>query len=105
MINYKKIGDRIRQYRSIRGITQEELAYMIGSSSAYICNVELGKKKPSLQMLSEIADAMNLTVNDFLYDRKPADTDSITDILALFNQEKQQRIIRHLTEFIQTIIT
>ena len=105
MINYKKIGDRIRQYRSIRGITQEELAYMIGSSSAYICNVELGKKKPSLQMLSEIADAMNLTVNDFLYDRRPADTDSITDILALFNQEKQQRIIRHLTEFIQTIIT
>ena len=105
MINYKKIGDRIRQYRSIRGITQEELAYMIGSSSAYICNVELGKKKPSLQMLSEIADVMNLTVNDFLYDRKPADTDSITDILALFNQEKQQRIIRHLTEFIQTIIT
>ena len=105
MINYKKIGDRIRQYRSIRGITQEELAYMIGSSSAYICNVELGKKKPSLQMLSEIADAMNLTVNDFLYDRKPSDTDSITDILALFNQEKQQRIIRHLTEFIQTIIT
>lgn len=105
MINYKKIGDRIRQYRSIRGITQEELAYMIGSSSAYICNVELGKKKPSLQMLSEIADAMNLTVNDFLYDRKLADTDSITDILALFNQEKQQRIIRHLTEFIQTIIT
>ena len=105
MINYKKIGDRIRQYRSIRGITQEELAYMIGSSSAYICNVELGKKKPSLQMLSEIADAMNLTVNDFLYDRKPTVTDSITDILALFNQEKQQRIIRHLTEFIQTIIT
>lgn len=105
MINYKKIGDRIRQYRSIRGITQEELAYMIGSSSAYICNVELGKKKPSLQMLSEIADAMNLTVNDFLYDRKPADVDSITDILALFNQEKQQRIIRNLTEFIQTIIT
>ncbi len=105
MINYKKIGDRIRQYRSIRGITQEELAYMIGSSSAYICNVELGKKKPSLQMLSEIADAMNLTVNDFLYDRKPAETDSITEILALFNQEKQQRIIRHLTEFIQTIIT
>ena len=105
MINYKKIGDRIRQYRSIRGITQEELAYMIGSSSAYICNVELGKKKPSLQMLSEIADAMNLTVNDFLYDRKPADVDSITDILALFNQEKQQHIIRNLTEFIQTIIT
>ncbi len=105
MINYKKIGNRIRQYRSNRGITQEELAYMIGSSSAYICNVELGKKKPSLQMLSEIADAMNLTVNDFLYDRKPADVDSITDILTLFNQEKQQRIIRHLTEFIQTIIT
>ncbi len=105
MINYKKIGDRIRQYRSIRGITQEELAYMIGSSSAYICNVELGKKKPSLQMLSEIADAMNLTVNDFLYDRMPVDTDSITEILSLFNQEKQKRIILHLTEFIQTIIT
>ena len=98
-------GAVIRKLREDNKMTQEELAYMIGSSSAYICNVELGKKKPSLQMLSEIADAMNLTVNDFLYDRKPSDTDSITDILALFNQEKQQRIIRHLTEFIQTIIT
>lgn len=67
MIDYIVIGSRIRQYRQERGITQEDLAFQINSSTAYISNIERGIKKPSLEKLVVIAEVLHVTVNDFIY--------------------------------------
>lgn len=42
MIDYSVIGSRIRQYRLDRGITQEDLAFRIRTSTAYISSIERG---------------------------------------------------------------
>ena len=68
MIDYMEIGSRIRRLRNARGITQEDLAYEIETSAAYISNIERGIKKPSLQKLFDIADVLQVTVNDLIYD-------------------------------------
>lgn len=68
MIDYIEIGKRIRRFRQERGITQEELAYEIDTSAAYISNIERGIKKPSLQKLFDIADIFQVTLNDLIYD-------------------------------------
>ena len=67
-INYITVGKLIRYYRLKSRITQEELAFRINSTPAYISNLETGKKKPSLDKLMQIAEALNVTVNDFIYD-------------------------------------
>ena len=54
-IDYIVVGARIRKYRLERGITQEDLAFQINTSAAYISNIERGIKRPSLQKLVEIA--------------------------------------------------
>ena len=109
MIDYNIIGSRIRQYRLDKGITQEELAFEINTSAAYISNIERGIKKPSLQKLSEIADVMNVTLNDFIYSPREAYGEffdrEFQDIISLCTPEKQKSITKNIAEIINTIIT
>ena len=108
-IDYYVIGSRIRQYRIDSGITQEELAFQINTSAAYISNIERGIKKPSLQKLFDIADVMNVTVNDFIYNttymNDPFFDQELKYIISMCTPEKQKRISKSIAEIIQTIIT
>ena len=108
MIDYNVIGSRIRQYRIERGITQEDLAFQINTSAAYVSNIERGIKKPSLQKLSEIAEVMHVTVNDFLYS-SPYTINTSFDrdlqyMLSLCTPEKQKIITKSIAEIINTMI-
>ena len=51
-MNQEKIGKFIAQCRKEKNITQEELAFEINTSPAYICNIERGKKKEVLDHYS-----------------------------------------------------
>lgn len=66
MLNYKRIGKRIRHYRKRRGFTQEQLGLSINTSGAYISNIERGVKKPSLDNLAAIAEILDVTINDMI---------------------------------------
>lgn len=65
-INYKHIGLRIRKERERAGFSQAKLAELADSSMQYISLIETAKKKPSLQMLLRIADALNVSVDQLL---------------------------------------
>ena len=108
MIDYNVIGSRIRQYRIERGITQEDLAFQINTSAAYVSNIERGIKKPSLQKLTEIAEVMHVTVNDFLYS-SPQTINTSFDrelqyMLSLCTPEKQRIITKSIAEIINTML-
>ena len=66
MIDYIQIGKRIRYYRIQNGITQERLAFEIHTSAAYVSCIERGTKKPSLQKLVEIAEILDISVEDLI---------------------------------------
>lgn len=103
MLDYRVIGCRIRQYRLARGITQEELAFQINTSAAYVSNIERGIKKPSLQKLSDIAEAMHVTVNDFIYSSSDPEHD-IQMVFSMYPSDKQKTITKNLADFIHAII-
>ncbi len=106
-LDYYVIGSRIRQYRQELGITQEDLALQINTSTAYISNIERGLKKPSLQKLVEIADAMHVTVNDFIYvcpyTSYPSYDRELEYLLSTYTLEKQRRITKSIAEIIKTL--
>ena len=104
MVDYRKIGERIRMYRIRKGLTQEELSFMIETAPSYISSIESGKKKPSLRKLADMAEAMELTVNDFLYDMDEMNIDSLNRLLAMFPREKQEHIIQYFIKFVKLII-
>ena len=51
-------------------MTQEELAEKVGVSVSFCANIERGKKGVSMFALRDFADALDITVNQLLYDRK-----------------------------------
>lgn len=62
----QKFGDRIRELRRARGMTQEALAELSGLSRQYIGDVELGARNISLVNIEKIAKAFKITLQNFL---------------------------------------
>ena len=65
-IDYSKIGVRIRSARKKAGLTQEDLAARCGCTSNHLSNVEVGKSKPSLELVIKLAMELGSSVDYFL---------------------------------------
>lgn len=63
-----EIGRKIRTFRNEAGISQSELARESGMSRSAICRYEAGEREPGLDILQQIADALNIPVTEFILD-------------------------------------
>ena len=54
------LGQNIRQIRELNGLSQEELGFRIKSARNYIGCIERGEKSPSLDIIFDIAKALNV---------------------------------------------
>ena len=61
-INYKLIGERIKNKRKEARLTQEQLAERLSVTVGYVSQIERGITKPNLEMLSEICVILNCTL-------------------------------------------
>ena len=66
MLDYLKIGENIKHYRTCARLSQKELGSMANISGDYISHIEHGTTKVSLPVLLEIADALNLDIGSLL---------------------------------------
>ncbi len=67
MENVKKlIGDRIRQLRKERGLSQEELGYKSDLHYTHIGAIERGEKNWSIDTLVKVAGGLGVSINDLL---------------------------------------
>ena len=57
------IGERIKEARQERGLSQEELAQIINSTKSAISRYESGKRQPRIEQLKSIASALDVDVN------------------------------------------
>lgn len=64
-----RIGQRIRDLRIERGLSQRELADRAKLWQDFISQIETGGKGPSLDTLNAIAKALGTTAADILSDR------------------------------------
>ena len=69
------IGERIKHIRKESGVTQKQLAEKLGMTQAAIVQFESEKSNPKIDTLKKIANALNVSVTDFL-----DDGESITEI-------------------------
>lgn len=57
---YRMIGAKIKYYRQLKGIDQNELASEVGISPQYLSKIECGKQMPSMEVFLLIADKLNV---------------------------------------------
>lgn len=55
-----------KKARIVQGLTQVELAKKLGVSSVAVSKWERGTGLPNVKRMKEVADALNLTVNELL---------------------------------------
>ena len=97
-LDFSVIGQRIKEVRSERNLTQEYIANMTGVNVSHISNVETNKVKVSLTLLVGICNALDCTL-DYILQNVYYNPTSILE-KELFNaikdmeKEKQETLLR-----------
>ncbi|MEG3038579.1 MAG: helix-turn-helix transcriptional regulator, partial [Clostridia bacterium] len=60
------IGKKIKEQRKLKGLTQKELAEKTGISLSAIEKYERGRLNPSLGKVKEIAEALDVTIQELI---------------------------------------
>lgn len=60
------IGENLRALRMKRGLTQGELAEMVGVTRAFLCQIERGTKALSLPLAKEISEVLKCRIADLV---------------------------------------
>lgn len=71
MIVIVKFGEKVRRLREARGLSQSQLAALLGlseSSKGYISELERGKKRPSVELVLGLAVLFNVSTDYLLRD-------------------------------------
>ena len=66
----KRFGERIRELRTTKGLSQEELAFKSGVHRTYLGGIERGERNPSLRNISAIAKALGVDISELFLFRK-----------------------------------
>jgi transcriptional regulator with XRE-family HTH domain len=66
MIDTIGLGKRIAEARHKRGLTQRDLARLVGVTAQAVSKWERGGSCPDISILDEVADALDVSVSDLL---------------------------------------
>src|SRR5690606_24730301 len=66
-------GKKLKELRTIEGWTQEEVAKKIGVSKQTYSHYENEKRRPSLDMVRELAAVYNVNIDDIFAEEKITD--------------------------------
>ena len=67
-IDYQRMGQRIKELREERSMTQAQLSEALGCSDGYISQVERGISNPSLEFLARLSVLYKVPVDYLLLD-------------------------------------
>ena len=97
-LDFDFIGQRIREVRNDKHLTQEYLANATGVNVSHISNIETNKVKVSLTLLVQICNALDVTM-DYLLENEYHRPTSIIEKELLntikdMKKEKQETLLR-----------
>ena len=98
----KIIGQRIRNYRTKKGLSQEKLAELAGCHPTYIGQLERGEKNATLESVEKIASAMDISLSELFDKLGKSGGNNIAakcyDLIASKNEAEQKQLYKMLQE-------
>lgn len=67
----RNIAGNIRAARKAKGITQDSLAEKLHTTRQTVSNYETGRSRPDVEMLMDIAEALDTDIQELLYGAEP----------------------------------
>lgn len=77
-IDFKALGNKLREIRTAKGLTQEYVASVANVNVSHISNIENNRVKISLQTLLFVCNALDVTV-DFISSKEYSHSTSAMD--------------------------
>ena len=97
MVDYEKMGKRMKYKRQIKSMNQEDIAKAVQISPSYYGNIERGNRVPSVDTLVAIANALGVGVDFLLADSltvaNPQRTEQETRVLTRFLRERVEELV------------
>ncbi len=90
------IGKRIVELRERKNMSTNKLANLAGISQSYLRDLEMNKKNPTVEMLSYICFALDISVQDFFSEQRNKVNPYLLSAIQLLDDEEQIK----LSEFI-----
>ena len=98
----KIIGQRIRNYRTQKGLSQEKLAELAGCHPTYIGQLERGEKNATLERVEKMASAMDISLSELFDKLGKSGSNNIAakcyDLVASKNEAEQKQLYKMLQE-------
>lgn len=99
-MNLQSIGKNLKLYRKQKHMTQDIVAERAGLSKNYISQIELGLKKPSVETLIRLANAIgvssDLILADLIDESFPAKVSALNEKIKDLPKEDQKFILNIL---------
>ena len=103
-----KTGQRIKEIRTLKKMSQEDLALAAGINPSYIGHIERGLKCPTIDTLNRICAVLDITLSRFFdFDSETNLTDNSKNIelisrnLSGISQEKSEKITKIIVDIIK----
>lgn len=99
-MDYYKLGQRIREFRKLNNLSQEQLAERVNISTTHMSHIETGNTKLSLPVFVDIVEVLCVTADELLNNGKPKREDSINQIVSILNHcsDKEIEIIKDIVK-------
>ena len=100
-MDYYKIGQRIRKIRKSRGLSQEQLAELVGISTTHMSHIETANTKLSLPVFIQIAEVLEVQTDTLLYDQPKDSVDSSISVIAAVLESCDAKQARFIAEIVK----
>ncbi len=87
----KQIGVKIREFRKVKRMTQEQLAELVATNPSYIGKLERGEHNFKIQTLEKIAEALEISISALLKSEeiRRHDNDIVSNAISLLNEQSE----------------
>lgn len=102
------VGARVRYFRHLRGLSQEQLALQAGINPAFLGHLERGLKSPTITTLDKLVRALSITFEE-LFAEDTCTTDHTREAamrrLQLLVRDLSTEQLDKLSDMVQAVLT
>ncbi len=105
MKELKLFGMRIKELRTIRKLSQEQLAEKAAISPKYMSRIEMGQQFPSINVITKLANALQVELKDFFeFAHEVRNTKELKEIINGLLKETDEERLRIAVKVLRALV-
>ena len=93
----RRIGDRVKQARSLKGLSQEQLAELAGTGHKHVGQIERAEVNVGIDVLAAIAKRLSMEVSDLVVPPPDDASDSAFLLIASADVDAADDVLQRIT--------